>query len=100
MGLTGPPGTTGPQGANGAVGQKGVVGQSAGLKGRPGPPGKPGSCTPCPNRRKRSIELYPVNKLYILTKERNLIPVQRVEPTPELREMIDKFKSSDKLNDF
>ena len=62
--------------------------------------GQPGSCTPCPNRRKRSIELYPLNQMYILTKERNLIPVQRVEPTSELSEMIDKLKSSDKLKDF
>ncbi|TMW53629.1 hypothetical protein DOY81_001304 [Sarcophaga bullata] len=100
IGPTGPPGTTGPQGVNGIAGQKGTRGQSVGLKGRPGPPGPPGSCTPCPKRRKRSIDLYPINKMYILTKERNLIPVERVEPTPELREIIDKLKSSDNLQDF
>lgn len=99
-GLVGPPGPTGPQGFQGPPGAKGDQGLSFGFKGKRGAPGAPGSCTPCPNRRKRSIELFPTNKLYILTDERNLIPVQRVEPTPEQRHMIDEMKHNEKFKDF
>ncbi|KAM7356281.1 uncharacterized protein ACRADG_002086 [Cochliomyia hominivorax] len=99
-GATGPQGPTGPQGQKGEPGPKGVRGIGSGFRGLPGPRGPPGNCFPCPNQRKRSVRSYEPNRLYMLTKDRDLVPVERIEPTEELKEFIEDLRNSKTLDKF
>ncbi|XP_005176710.1 collagen alpha-1(X) chain-like [Musca domestica] len=99
-GYPGLPGAQGPIGApgfKGTVGPKGVPGRGSNIVGAVGPRGPTGVCPPCARRRSAftTIEAEPEDdSIYMLTEDGDLVPVRKIQPTPEQRSLIEKYQRS------
>lgn len=105
QGLPGPQGPTGVPGARGDVGPAGTPGSNRGPAGPPGLPGPTGVCPVCPGfnfARSNALAIqssYEPNTIYLVTENRELIPVKKLEPTPALRAIVDELKNTNNFND-
>ncbi|KAI8123465.1 Scavenger receptor class A member 5 [Lucilia cuprina] len=102
-GDTGPAGPTGPRGPRGERGARGADGGNRGPK---GPRGPRGPNTPCPPECLaqprtfvgRNIDSFEPHTIYKVTKEGEMQPIRKLQPTPALRAIIEMIKAENLKN--